>query len=130
EENQENYFNTVVSRLFDQEKPSQILFSFLKNDRCIGYGGLVHIKWVDQNAEISFLMDTSLENEFFEKLWVKFLSLIEMVAFVELGFHKIFTYAFDVRPRLYSALIEKNFIHEATLKQHCQFNRKFIDVLI
>ena len=58
---QDNYFKNVVSKLFDQEKPSQILFSFLENGKCIGYGGLVHINWIDKNAEISFLMNTELE---------------------------------------------------------------------
>src|SRR5690554_4318645 len=42
-ESQENYFQNVVAKLFDQEKPSQILFSYLKDGECIGYGGLVHI---------------------------------------------------------------------------------------
>ena len=32
EEDQNNYFNNVVSKLFEQEKPSQILFSFLKEN--------------------------------------------------------------------------------------------------
>jgi hypothetical protein len=46
-EDQDTYFNTVVSKLFDQEQPNQILFSFLENGICIGYGGLVHINWID-----------------------------------------------------------------------------------
>ena len=51
-EDQDHYFNNVASKLFEQEQPSQILFSFLRNDICIGYGGLVHINWVDKHAEI------------------------------------------------------------------------------
>jgi hypothetical protein len=35
-ENQENYFSNVVSKLFYQEKPKQLLFSFLKNYEFIG----------------------------------------------------------------------------------------------
>src|SRR5690554_6066540 len=61
EQDQENYFKNVVSGLFESEKPNQLLFSFLKGGQCIGYGGLVHINWLDQHAEISFIMDTSLE---------------------------------------------------------------------
>ena len=49
-QDQDHYFKTVVASLFDQEKPTQILFSYLENDVCIGYGGLVHINWVDKNA--------------------------------------------------------------------------------
>ena len=57
---QENYFVNTVAKLFDEEKPAQILFSYLENDVCIGYGGLVHINWIDKNAEISFIMNTEL----------------------------------------------------------------------
>jgi len=66
-DDQNNYFNNVISKLFEQEKPNQLLFSFLKNDVCIGYGGLVHINWIDKNAEISFIMNTELEEDYFEK---------------------------------------------------------------
>ena len=37
EKSQDNYFNEIVAKLFDQEKPNQILFSYTKNGRCIGY---------------------------------------------------------------------------------------------
>jgi hypothetical protein len=43
---QDAYFENVVAKLFDQEKPNQILFSLLEGERCIGYGGLVHINWI------------------------------------------------------------------------------------
>jgi RimJ/RimL family protein N-acetyltransferase len=127
---QENYFNTVVSQLFEQDKPNQILFSFLENDICIGYGGLVHINWIDKNAEISFIMNTILEKNRFHEIWTTYLKLIEEVAFNDLGMHKIFTYAFDIRPHLYGVLLNANYIEEARLKEHCFFDSKFIDVLI
>lgn len=129
-EKQDQYFTDVVSKLFPQESPNQILFSYLKNDKCIGYGGLVHINWKDKNAEISFIMDTSLEEEYFEYHWSKYLELIEEVAFEQLNFHKIYTYAFDLRPRLYIALANREFRKEATLNEHCLFEGKFVDVLI
>lgn len=129
-ESQNFYFENVISKLFEQDKPNQILFSFLKNDICIGYGGLVHINWVDKNAEISFLIDTSLEKLNFHEYWVNYLRLIGNVAFKYLSFHKIFTYAFDLRPHLYLALEECSFVEEARLKEHCFFDGKFIDVLI
>lgn len=130
EEDQDNYFNNVVAKLFDQSQPNQILFSYLENDVCIGYGGLVHINWIDKNAEISFIMNTELEKDNFQKHWSIFLQLIEKVAFEELNFHKIFTYAFDLRPHLYIALQDANFIEETRLKEHCLFDEKYIDVVI
>lgn len=130
ETDQENYFTKVVSQLFEEEKPQQILFSFLKEDECIGYGGLVHINWVDKNAEISFIMDTSLESEYFYENWVNYLGLIEQVAFKELDLHKIYTYAFDLRPHLYVALENAGFEREAILKEHCFFEEEFKNVII
>lgn len=127
---QDNYFKTIVSKLYEQEKPSQLLFSFLENGVCIGYGGLVHINWVDKNAEISFIMDTKLENNRFDEIWTAYLSLIEQLAFAELKFHKIYTYAFDLRPHLYLVLEQSGYSKEAVLKEHCLFENRFIDVLI
>lgn len=128
--NQEYYFQKNISKLFDDEKPNQILFSFLENDKCIGYGGLVHINWIDKNAEISFIMETDLEKEYFQSHWLTYLGLIEELAFVELNLHKIFIYAFDLRPHLYLAVEKGGFIKEAILKEHCKFEEKFIDVVI
>jgi RimJ/RimL family protein N-acetyltransferase len=130
EEDQNTYFENIVSKLFDQEQPNQILFSFLNEDACIGYGGLVHINWIDRHAEISFIMNTSLETYHFDDLWSKFLSLVEQVSFSDLTLHKIFTYAFNLRPHLYKILEENNFHNEAILKEHSLFNGKMIDVFI
>jgi len=129
-EEQDVYFNTVITGLFNQEQPNQILFSYLEGDKCIGYGGLVHINWIDMNAEISFVMDTSLEKEYFEFHWENYLGLMEKVAFKYLNLHKLYVYAFDLRPRLYHALLKKNYFVDAVLKNHCLFEGKFIDVVI
>ena len=128
-ESQDYYFNTVIASLFEKENPDQILFSYLENGKCIGYGGLVHINWLDKNAEISFVLKTNYENSFIEN-WCNFLYLIENIGFIDLQFHKLFTYAFDLRPRLYIALEKSNYTKEATLVQHTYFNNNFIDVII
>ena len=99
------YFNNVVSKLFEQKEPKQILFSYLEDNKCIGYGGLVHINWIDKNAEISFIMSTELEQDFFHMHWGIFLDIIKQVAFEELKLHKIYIYAFDLRPHLYEAVV-------------------------
>ena len=129
-QDQDNYFNTIINQLFEVEKPNQLLFSYLENDTCIGYGGLVHINWIDKNAEISFVMNTELEKDMFKFYWGAFLQLIENIAFNELKFHKIFTYAFDLRPHLYEVLESNNYLKEAVLNEHCFFNNQFIDVII
>lgn len=129
-EAQDNYFATTVAALFEEEKPNQILFSLLKDNQFVGYGGLVHINWIDKNAEISFVMKTELEHNHFEEFWINYLKLLEQAAFNELQFHKIYTFAFDLRPHLYQALVKSGFVHEADLKEHCCFEGKFIDVVI
>lgn len=127
---QENYFTNVVAELFNKEKPDQILFSYLKNGECIGYGGLVHINWADCNAEISFIMKTELEKNEFKEHWGIYLSLIEQVAFKELSLHKIFTYAFDLRIQLYEAIEAIGYIQEAVLKEHFLYEGVFKDVIM
>lgn len=130
EADQDTYFENVVAKLFYQEQPGQILFSFMEEETCIGYGGLVHINWVDKNAEISFIMDTSIEAIRFHEVWLAYLPLIEQVAFEELNLHKIFTYAFDLRPHLYAVLEKSTFFEDARLKDHCFFEGKYVDVVI
>ena len=129
-EEQDSYFNTVVADLFSQEHPDQILFSYLEGENCIGYGGLVHINWIDKNAEISFITNTSIKDESYALHMSTFLSLLEEVASKEVGLHKIFTYTFDVRPEIYSILEKNGFKKEAVLVEHCYFNGNFINVII
>ena len=130
EDDQQRYFDNVVSKLYNNIKPDQILFSYLKNDVCVGYGGLVHINWVDRNAEISFIMDTTLEAEHFAEHWSNYLTMLKAVAFDGLCLHKIYTYAFDLRPHLYTVLEANGFVREATLKEHCRFEGNYKDVVI
>ncbi len=129
-EDQDAYFENVVSTLFSKDQPEQLLFSFLKDDELIGYGGLVHINWTDKNAEISFLMNTVLEKEHFEEYWFIYLGMIEKIAFQQLSFHKIFTYAFDLRPKLYDVLESFDYRIDAILKEHCFVNGEFKNVII
>ena len=129
-ESQNHYFNNVIANLFEKENPDQILFSYLENGKCIGYGGLVHINWIDKNAEISFLINTEVDSVNFRLHWSNFLQLIERISLQDLKLHKIYTYAFNLRPRLYEVLELNGFLKEATLKEHCFFDEKFIDVII
>ena len=130
EEDQQCYFDNVVAKLYDTPKPNQILFSYMEKGVCIGYGGLVHINWIDNNAEISFIMDTKLEKEHFKEHWSNYLTMLKRVAFEDLGLHKMYTYAFDLRPLLYPIFESEGFIREANLKDHCFYNGEYKDVVI
>lgn len=129
-EDQIKYFDEVVHKLFHETCPAQILFSYLSNSKCIGYGGLVHINWIDRNAEISFIIDTQLDQTSFKFHWEQYLRLIEKVAFGELNLHKIYVYAFDVRPKLYEILECMGYFKDAVLTEHCYVNGIYKDVVI
>ena len=75
-------------------------------------------------------MNTELEKDFFDFHWTNFLGLIEKVAFINLKLHKIFTYAFDIRPHLYPVFVDAGFKSDAVLKDHCCFNGEYKDVVI
>ena len=109
-QNQKEYFKNIVSKLYNQKQPSQLLFSYLEDNELVGYGGLVHIDWESKKAEISFIMNTTLEEESFSFHWSNYLSLIEDVAFNEIGLKAIYTYAYDLRPHLYHTLEDNSFI--------------------
>ncbi len=130
EEDQDHYFDKVIKKTFSEDQPKQVLFSYLEDGECIGYGGLVHINWGDQNAEISFLMKTDIKGQEYESYMISFMGLIEQVAFKELNLHKLFTYAYDMRPEIYRILEKSGFKREAILKEHCCREAVFIDVII
>jgi RimJ/RimL family protein N-acetyltransferase len=125
-EQQDAYFENVVAKLFDREQPNQILFSFLKNEELIAYGGLVYINWEDRNAEVSFLT----KNVSHLDLWLPYLKALKKVAFQELQFNKIFTYAYDIRPDLYGILESSGFILEGVFSNHVLNMQNKFDIRI
>jgi len=127
---QDNYFNEVVLPLFHQDMPDQILFSFLENENCIGYGGLVHIDWDKQKSEVSFIINTRLEKDFLKEYMTIFFSLIDEVAFVELGLHKLYTYSYDVRPHIYPLIEANGFIRKKVLPRQLRGGEVYADVVI
>jgi|TARA_B110001452_G_scaffold108979_1_gene90442 RimJ/RimL family protein N-acetyltransferase len=128
-EEQDKYFKNTIFKIFDQDQPDQILFSMLQGKNCIAYGGLVHINWEDKNAEISFVMKTESQSLFFNKYWNQFLKMIEYLAFYELDFHKIYTYSYNVRPKLYKVLLTREFIKEGELKDHILIDNKYTEAM-
>jgi len=130
-EDQERYFNTVIFPLFDKDTPSEILFSLLLNNECIGYGGLVHVSWEDKRAEVSFLVDTERYNTpVYAHDFSAFLTLIKEIAFKDLKFHRLFTETYDIRDFHISILEENSFLYEGRMKEHVFIDGKYIDSLL
>ncbi|MES2567364.1 MAG: GNAT family N-acetyltransferase [Bacteroidota bacterium] len=129
---QETYFADVVDKLFTQEQPDQLLFSFLENDQLIGYGGLVHIDWKYRTAEISFLTETSRNADagVFISDWTNYLSILKCIADKHLHFNSIYTYAYDIRPNLYVALEASGFVETKRLKKDIEIDGELKDVVI
>lgn len=131
-EQQIDYYNQVIKKSFSDEKPSLMLFSFIHNDSCIGYGGLTNIDWNTKNAELSFLVDTDRTSDpkMYENDFTSFLHLIFELIFNELNFARILTETYDVRP-VHISILEKNgFRLEKRLKQHKRIHDTLVDVLI
>jgi len=129
-EDQDTYFSEVVHPLFRAEKPNQFLFSYYYQGVFCGYGGLVHINWVDSHAEISFLINTELEAIDFELHWSAYLKLIGELAFDTLKLNKIYTFSYNLRPRLYPVLASNGFTEDARLREHIFIENRRVDALI
>ncbi len=127
-----HYYRQVVLPTFSQDQPKMMLFSFLKEKTCIGYGGLVHIDWEHQRAEVSFLVETKRAhcNKTYAEDFKAFLQLLKQLAFSILPLNRIYTETFDKRP-LHISILEKNgFKFEGRMKEHIKFQDTFIDSLL
>lgn len=132
DEDQQRYYQEVIEPLFDRIKPEQILFSFLEDTTCIGYGGLVHIDWSLKKAEVSFLVQTQRTHSqrIYEKDFSTFLILIKGIAFQELEMETLYTETYDIRP-LHVAILEKNgFALERRIKNALEIQGKPVDSLL
>ncbi|AYQ36397.1 GNAT family N-acetyltransferase [Runella sp. SP2] len=128
-EKQDWYFKNVISPLFEQANPPQILWSFFKQNELIGYGGLVHISWEDKRGEVSFLLNPARieDNHTYREDFLNYLSLLSRAAFEDLSFNKIYTETFDIRDFHISVLEEAGFLKEAILKRHWRINNQWVD---
>ena len=127
---QETYFKEVVAKLFESEQPTQYLFSYVRGEECMGYGGLVHINYEKSSAELSFIMNTELEADEFRFHWTNYLQLIEEIAFKTLKLNRIFTYAYNLRPHLYPILEDRGFIRERLIPNALIADGKSIPAII
>lgn len=129
---QENYYRYTVRPTFTQEQPKIILFSFLQQDTCIGYGGFTNIDWESRRFELSFLVDPVIyqDQAQYAVSFSAFITLIKQVAFEDLHFNRIFTETYDIRPNHISILEKNNFRLEGRMRQHVIINQEFVDSLL
>ena len=123
---QKEYYHSLIENSFYIIKPSEILFSFLLNDECIGYGGLVHIDWVKKIGEISFINDTTRasNDELYRSDFKNFISLLFGITFSELKFSKVTTETYGIRTNTLRLLDELGFKLNHVIENNIQINNK------
>jgi hypothetical protein len=129
---QDKYFLKVVSKLFLENYPKQILFSYLRKNKLIGYGGIVHIDWNKKTAEMSFLVNTDISGdckEYHESI-TSFIKLIKIVVFNHLSFIRLFTECYDLRDYHINILEQNMFLFEKRIKRKYFYKNKEYDSLI
>lgn len=131
-EKQEECYKKIIEPTFVQEYPKMILFSFLKNDICIGYGGLTNVDYDIKRAEISYLVDPKRikDGKMYGKEFSIFLHLIKQIAFDKLGLNRIFTETYDIRPVHIETLEKNGFRREGVMKKHVKIKGEFVDSVI
>lgn len=132
QEEQLAYYDKNVWPTLACPQPKNILLAYLKNDRLIGYGGLVHIGWEDCRGEVSFLLDPirTYDQQAYKKDFLVFLSLIKILAFEDLKLQKLYTETFASRTYHIGVLEAGGFNLEGRLRQHVIINGQSIDSLI
>ena len=131
-EAQQLYFKNIVSPLFSNNSPSQLLFSFLQNSVLIGYGGLVNVSWQDKRAEMSFLVkpEIATSDSEYKKAMSEFISLTKKLVFDEMNFNRLFTETYAFRDFHISILLENGFKEEGTMREHIFENGNFYDSIL
>ena len=126
------YYKNIVWPQCDLEKPELILLSLFRDNKIIGYGGLVHISWENKRAELSFVVSEKISNEksLYKKNFNDFLCLIKTLSFQSLDLSRLYTETYNIRPFHISILENNGFKLEGRLISHVIINNKKIDSLI
>tara|TARA_Y100000589_G_scaffold331312_1_gene384283 strand:+ start:8366 stop:8944 length:579 start_codon:yes stop_codon:yes gene_type:complete len=130
--NQEIYYANHIWPQFNLDHPEIILMSLFRDNKIIGYGGLVNISWENKRAEVSYVVENQIvkNKNKYTLNFNNFLYLIKKIAFENLLLNRLFTETFDIRP-LHISILEKNgFKYEGRLRSHVIINKKEIDSLL
>lgn len=131
-EQQKDYYSKHIWSEMRSSQPKNILLTFLDGDKPIGYGGIVHIAWEHRRAEVSFLLDPSLNKteDIYAGYFATFLDLLFVLAFDDLGLNRLFTETYVMRKHHISVLENSGFLREGVLKHHIRINDQPVDSVI
>jgi len=126
------YYESTVMESFSASEPKIILFSFLKSDKLIGYGGLTNLNYLDKRAELSFLLDSkrTQDKASYSKEFEVFIALVKKVCFEDLKFNRLFAETYDLRDYHIKTLSRSGFKLEGKMREHVKIKGKFVDSLI
>jgi RimJ/RimL family protein N-acetyltransferase len=126
------YFRDKVWPDLDSYRPNQILLSIYQDGTHIGYGGLVHISWEDSRAEVSFLLDTRIDEtgDIFTGLFKNFLAGIEKIATENLKLHKLVLETYSFRVNHIAVIEDSGFTREGILVDQVSVNGKWFNSIL
>lgn len=129
---QEEYYRDHILPSFQAKTPSQMLFSLILKEKCIGYGGLTNIDWQRGTAELSFLVKTarSKSKADYASDFSAFLIIITQIAFKELDMGILYTETYAFRKDHIAILEENGFVREKTLTNHVIIDDVYVDAHI
>lgn len=132
EAQQSAYYRGTISPTFQEATPKQVLFSYLEGERLIGYGGLVHIDWEVRRGEVSFLVETSRAADpvRYTDDFRRYFGLLARAAFEDLGFRRLTSETFDIRPLHVEVLESLGFRREGRLRKQVMVNGSPVDSLL
>lgn len=132
EDDQTKYYENHIRHSYFTEKPVQMLFGLLSKDELIAYGGLVHIDWTAEQAELSFLHHVEYRRapDAYREAFNVFLDMMKEFAFQAVKLNRIYTETYDIRPDHIRILENNGFVLERRMREQVKIQGKFVDSLI
>lgn len=127
DKDQEKYWEKIKN-----SKEEKLFAINNKKGNLIGYGGLVNIDNENKKAEISFLLDTKIEEgtKKYSKIFLEFLKYIVDHGFGEMNLTRIFTETYEFRNKHMQILERAGFKKEGLLRSNVIKKGRSFDSLI
>lgn len=129
---QVQYYAQQIWPSLNLAQPRNILVSYLRDGRPIGYGGLVHLAWEHRRGEVSFLLTPELAADpvRYPRYFALYLRLLQRVAFEHLGLQRLCTETYAFRTSTIEALEGAGFRLEGRLRRHVIVDGHPVDALM
>lgn len=129
---QKKYYETAIQPTFTEDRPRQILVSYLHDGALIGYGGLTNIDWSEKSAEVSFLLETRRSEDIALHCddFRHYLALLMELAFDHLSLERLHSETYDIRPHHVEILEKMGFEPRGRLAGHATIGGRPVDSLL